>query len=222
MNAPFRHKSNLNDLPTEMVLEVASYLDLEDITSLQQVRLSTPSLCNKTNLLTAFKKKTKKINRKMRKSINVHLVWLTLAKTYSARHFHVYQPQSGWFDDLTVHELRKWIRKRLHFDRIWETPLLQPRVRILSEPPDAFPVPKLVPGGRWLLAGGQRGVVWYCDLDSERLKWKKLIRPSKAIEGSDRRVSQLKTYADFDASELGFSLAFLTEGLCLICNTRCF
>lgn len=153
----------------------------------------------------------------MDKSINVPAVWLTLAKTYSARHFNIYRPQSGRFDDLTEQQLRRWIQKRLHFDRIWQAQTLQPQFRTLPEPSSGSPL-KLVPGGRWLLAGSDGGIVWYCDLDSKEVEWRVLIEPSKDIEGSDQIISRLETYTDLDASELVFHLAIRTEGSCLKYN----
>lgn len=150
----------------------------------------------------------------MRNSINIPVVWLALAKIYSARHFHIYQPQSGRFDDLSEDELRRWIRKRLHFDRIWEAQTLQPRFRTLHEPPGGSLTTKLVPGGRWLLADGGTVSVWYCDLDSKELEWKLLTEPSEDTKHSDQDVCALETYIDLDMSGLNFNLAIRTHGAC--------
>lgn len=145
----------------------------------------------------------------MRESINVPVVWLELAKTYSARHFHIYQPQSRGFDDLTERELHQWIRKRLVFDRIWKAPTLRPQYRVLPSKISHF---KLVPGGRWLLASSQSGSVCYYDLDSGELKGKPLIQFYKDVGGPHQPIWGLETYANQDTSGLHFDLAIRATG----------
>lgn len=134
------------------------------------------------------------------------MIWLTLAQEYSTQHFHLPRPESGALDDLNTSDLRNWTRRRLIVDRIWrETRTVHPRIRTL--PNQSFAVPRLVPGGRWLLVGYPQGRLCYYDLDSESLKCVDLIQPSKDVKGSYQDINGLDTDMDQDAPTLEFKIA---------------
>ncbi len=129
-----------------------------------------------------------------------------MAKEYSARHFHIYHPETGSIDDLCTNELRAWTRKRLVVDQIWRAPEAKPRSRILHEcgnPWDTFL--ELVPGGRWLLVGYLDGSVWCYDLDLKELERVLLVPPSNTIQGVFEAVQGLQLYMD-QGARLEFKL----------------
>ncbi len=146
----------------------------------------------------------------MCKATEARIVWLALAQKYSARHLHLYRPESGAFNDLNTNDLREWARNRLIVDHIWRARSAKPHIRTL--PQQTLTVPKLVPGGRWLLAGHLYGRIRCYDLNSENPEPVQLIRPSKDVKGSSQDVTGFDIDRGENTSSLEFKIAMSGTG----------
>lgn len=112
--------------------------------------------------------------------------------------------------------MRAWIRRRLAVDQAWRAPGTAPHIRTLDQRDRHFNsweiVPKLVPGGRWLLVLYKDGSVWYYDLNSSEPGPLPLVPPSMFSEGPSRGVGNLAVFIDQGVSGEGFKLALYLKG----------
>ncbi|KAF9447783.1 hypothetical protein P691DRAFT_775891 [Macrolepiota fuliginosa MF-IS2] len=181
--------TEFQDLPLEVLSEIASYLTFTDVLSFH------------------------KTSTKLFQATNSRIVWLNLARDYSARYPHLPRPESGRLDSLETHQIREWAQKRLIIDEIWKKTSACPRRQVLSCFGHLKPCTvTIVPGGRWILVGYALGYICYYDLNSAEPTPMVLVSPEhdeqQGVKGAQQHVELLGVCVDPESPTLEFKIAF--------------
>lgn len=149
---------SLEDLPLELLIEIAGYLDFPDITALLQ---------------------TSKI---LKTVTDASPLWIKLVQDYSDKRLVVPCLNSRYMTTMTIPVLRAWLTRCTITDEVWRKPSVAPHSIILDYPPRTLTMPSSVmvlPGGRWALVGGRHGWIHYYDLSHRPPTLGALISPTK-------------------------------------------
>lgn len=159
--------------------------------------------------------------KKLRDVTDARVIWINFAAQYSLRHLQ--NPSSGTrpLHTLPTDEIRRWIEKRLATEEIWrKKSIIHPRSRTLKRFSKDLRITRIIPGGRWLLAGAKYGLLYYYDLDIEDPEPIRLIGPDpkNRIPGDSQRVAFLDFFVEPGYPPSEFTIGFV--GGCA-CSSGC-